>query len=131
MTAFTDYIQNYVGGLSGTLGWGAGQLDFIVTEALEAYGVDTEAEATDSKKAHALLRFKAVERILIDVSQDYDYKADGETFNRSQFFEHIEKMRSKAFVDAYPYLPQGEIDQGRMTFVDDPYSINGQIERDA
>jgi hypothetical protein len=125
------YVQSFIGGLSGTLGWGSDTINFVVEEALETYGVATEAEATDAVKVHALLRYKTVERILIDVSQDYDYKADGESFSRSQFFENIEKMRVKAFADAFPYLPQGEIEQGRITFVDDPYSIDGQKEHDA
>lgn len=131
MSDFTDYIQGYIGGLSGTFGWGQSTLDFINEEALEAYGVDTEAEATDTIKAHALLRYKAVERMLVDAAGDIDYKADGESFSRSQLFEHLNKMQTKALAQAMPYLPEGQIDQGRITYPDDPYSISGQVEHDA
>ena len=125
---FNNYVQSYIGGLSGTVGWGSGTIDFIVEEALEAYGVSTEAEATDSVKAHALLRYKAVERILVDVSGDFDYKADGESYSRSQFFAQVEKMRQQSLAGVLPYLFGGQITTKTLTFPDDPYSIGGQIE---
>ena len=129
--SFNTYVQSYIGGLSGTVGWDVNTINFVVTEALEAYGVSTEAEATDSVKAHALLRYKTVERILVDISGDFDYKADGESYSRSQFFEQVRKMWSKVSIDALPYLGSGQIVLRRVTFPDDPYSIQGQIEHDA
>lgn len=128
---FNQYVQGFIGGLSGTFGWPTETIDFIVTEAIEAYGVSTEAEATDSVKAHAILRFKTMERAVLEFSDAVDYKADGESFSNSQLPENLQKMYAKAFIDAYAYLPQGQIDQGRVAYPDDPYSIDGQIEHDA
>ena len=128
---FNQYVQGYIGGLSGTFGWDVNTINFIVTEAVEAYGVSTEAEATDSVKAHAILRFKTMERAVLEFSDAVDYKADGESFSNSQLPEQLQKMYAKASQDAYPYIDSNKIEQGRMTFPDDPYSIEGQIEHDA
>jgi len=128
MSDFTDYIQGYIGNMSGTLGWGMDTLNFIADEALELYGVATEAEADDVKKAHVLLRYKTMERILIDFSGDVNYRADGESFNLSDVPDRYMKMMAIAKAQALPYLPEGEITQGRVTYPDDPYSIDGQIE---
>lgn len=109
MSAYTDYIQGYIGNLSGTFGWGQETLDFILDEALTEYGVDTEAEATDTKKAHALLRFKTVERMLMDYAGDHDYKTDGESFSRNQVPERFREMWLSAKREAMPYLSTNRI----------------------
>lgn len=127
---FNQYVQSFVGGLSGTVGWGSDTIDFVVLESLEAYGASTEAEAIDSVKAHAILRWKTLERMFLDMSDEGKYSADGESFD-PRFVQNIEKRLDKARLEALPYLPQSEIEQGRMTFPDDPYSILGQVEHDA
>lgn len=109
MSDFTNYIVGYVGNISGTFGWGQDTLDFIVSEALLEYGVNTEAEATDLKKAKALLRFKTMERMLLDFSTKHDYKADGESFSANQVPERFLEMWKLAKRDATPYLSSGKI----------------------
>src|SRR5688572_22094073 len=121
MSANTDFVLSVIGGLSGTVGLGATQLQFIVDDALEAYGVDTEAEMTDTSKKNSLLRYftwvKVRDELLLDPS---NYSADGENFGFKP--ERLDKRVQDAFAKALPYLSGGEIEQGRLTFPDDPYS---------
>lgn len=108
MTTNTDYVQSYLGGLSGTVGWDINALQLAVDDAIELYGVDTEAEATDTKKLNPLLRYATARRILREASMDFDYSADDESFHRSQVSKQVaEFMVSDALVDALPYLDNG------------------------
>lgn len=110
MTANTDYIKSFIGSRLSSIGTGSfafsqDELDFVETEALELYGVDTAAEATDDYKMHTLLKLKALERMWIEVSDAIDHKTDGESFSNSQFAQMIEKLYKMAKKDAQPYLP--------------------------
>lgn len=108
MSANTDYIQSYIGGLSGTFGWNTDVLNFIVSETMEDYGVTDEADMTDTKKTHALLKYNTAERMMVEASANMDYRADGESFNASQAFAQIKTMYQQAYVGAFPYLPEDD-----------------------
>jgi hypothetical protein len=110
MTANTDYVKSFIGSrlsanVTGSFAFSQTELDFIESEALELYGVATAAEATDTYKIHTLLKFKALERMWIEVSDAIDHRTDGESFSNSQFAETIEKLYKIAKKDAIPYLP--------------------------
>lgn len=108
MTDNQTYVQGYLGGLSGTVGWDINALQLAVNDAIELYGVDTEAEATDTKKLNPLLRYATARRILREASMDFDYSADGESYHRSQVSKQVaEFLVSDALVDALPYLDNG------------------------
>lgn len=108
MTANTEYVQGYLGGLSGTVGWDINALQLAVDDAVELYGVSTEAEATDTLKLNPLLRYATARRILREASMDFDYSADGESYHRSQVSKQVaEYMVADAIVDALPYLNNG------------------------
>lgn len=108
MTDNQTYVQGYLGGLSGTVGWDINALQLAVNDAIELYGVDTEAEATDTKKLNPLLRYATARRILREASMDFDYSADGESYHRSQVSKQVaEFMMGDALVDALPYLDNG------------------------
>lgn len=110
MTANTDYVKSFIGSrlssiVTGSFSFSQDELDFIETEALELYGVDTAAEVTDDYKMHTLLKLKALERMWIEVSDAIDHKTDGESFSNSQFANTIEKLYKQAKKDAQPFLP--------------------------
>ena len=130
MSANTDFVLSVIGGLSGTIGLAATQLQFIVNDAVEAYGVETEVEMTDTAKRNALLRYftwvKVRDELILDPSA---YKTDGESFQFAQ--ERLDKRVQEAYRKASSYLSEGQIEQGVLTFPDDPYSIEGQTEHDA
>jgi hypothetical protein len=132
MTANTDFVQSVIGGLSGTFGnaWDSNLSQLVVNDAVEAYGVSVEADATDVVKLHALLRYFTWVRVRDELLLDPNsYSADGESFNFSR--ERLDKRVQEAFAKASPYLPEGQIEQGRVTYPEDPYSIQGQIQHNA
>lgn len=122
MTAFTDHVQGYLGGLSGTVGWDINSLNLVVSDALLLYGVSTEADATDTTKAYALLDYCAARRILREASMNHDYSADGESFSLSQVPESVAKfLLNEAWTVAFHYLPEGSTEVGSIDFGFDPY----------
>lgn len=132
MSDNTNYVQSVLGGLSGTFGnvWDTNMSQLVVDAALLDYGVDTEAEMTDTIKKKVLLNYETWVRVrdtlLLDPAV---FKADGESFDFK--VERLDKRVSEAKAKAMPYLPEGVIEQGRVSFVDDPYSIEGDVEHDA
>ena len=124
MTAGTDYIQTFIAGLSGTLGWDISALTAIVDEVLEIYPASVEADATDERKFHTLLKYKALERAMFDLAGDIDYSADGESFSRSQAFKQVQQMYKNMYAQAFPYLPadEGESEVGSVILSTNPYA---------
>jgi hypothetical protein len=105
MSDNTDYIKSFIGSrlsanVTGSFAFSQTELDFIEAEALELAGSDY-----DDYKIHTLLKFKALERMWIEVSDAIDHKTDGESFSNSQFASTIEKLYKIAKKDAIPYLP--------------------------
>lgn len=119
--ALIDFIESYVGKFGEYLGWGATEFNFIVAETLESYGVTTEAEATDTKKLHALARMKTWERALVESAQDYNFSADGASYSRNQVYEAVKQHYLNAILDAMPYLETYTIELGELNTNQDPY----------
>lgn len=122
MTAFTDHVQGYVDTLSGTLGWDTHTLDLVVADALLLYGVSTEADATDLRKAYCLLDYSAARRILRGVAMNHDYSADGESFSLNDVPKNVATyMFNEAWFNAFQYLPEGFSETGNIDAGFDPY----------
>ena len=121
MSANTDYVQSVIGMSSGTVGWGEVELQLAVDDAVEFYGVSTEAEATDTTKLNILLRLATWIRVRNQFAFDHDYKADGESFSRSQMFSQINQMVAEAKKKAIPYLTDSEIDIQNLDVGYSPY----------
>lgn len=130
MTANTDFVFSVIGSLSGTVQMGVVEAQLVVDDAIEVYGVSDEDDATDTVKLNALLRYfawsKVRDELLLDPSA---YKTDSESFQFA--VERLDKRVAEARSKAAQYLPESQIDQGRLDYPDDPYSISGQIEHAA
>lgn len=101
-----NYITANFGQVKSQLGWSDSlQISAITDKALEWYGVSTEAEATDTKKLHAIADLAVWRQALNDVSLDYDFSADNASFSRSQQSKMIMDNYSQALNDALVYLP--------------------------
>lgn len=105
MTTNTDYIKSFIGLRLSAIGTGSfafsqDELDFVEAEALELAGA-----TYDDYKLHTLLKFKALERMLIEVSDAIDARTDGESFSNSQFAATIKDLYKMAKKDAIPFLP--------------------------
>lgn len=102
--ALADYITSNFGQIKSQLGWSDSlQISAITDKALEMYGVDTEAEATDSRKLHALADVAVWRQALADVSLDYNFSADGASYSRSQQADMIRANLKTAVEDAVAY----------------------------
>lgn len=100
------YLVSYLGdNLAQQLEWttSASSFDFVMSEALRLYGVDTEAEATDLDKLYALSKVTLWEAVLREVSMDYDYSANGASFKRSQMVDQIKENLDSAITESMNY----------------------------
>lgn len=108
--ALSDYITANFRQVKTQLGWHDSlQVIAITDKTLEMYGVATEAEATDSKKLHALADIAVWRQALADVSLDYNFSADGASYSRSQQADMIRKNLDEATNNALVYLPNYSI----------------------
>ena len=126
------YINFSLGALTTETGWENLTYIFLAEEVWREMGITAEPTATDDiYKYYALLKYKALDHFRVELSTAYDYTADGESFNRSQMFAQVEKMAQEAKLQALQYLNVGQIEQGRVSFPDAPYTITGQVRHNA
>ena len=135
MTTISDiplgyaYINFCMGALSTETGWENLTHIFIVQEVWRVMGITAEPTATaDILEYYALLKYKALDHFKRELSTAYDYSDLGVNKRRSQMFTQVSELVKEAKREAQPYLVTGQIQVGRITFPDDPYSINGQME---
>lgn len=127
-----NYINFCLGGLTTETGWENLTYIFLAEEVWRIMDITAEpTETADIFEYYALLKYKALDHFQRELSTAYDYTADGESNRRSQMFDQVGKMAAEAKREALPYLPTAQIEQGRMVFPDDPYSIDGQVEHNA
>jgi hypothetical protein len=134
MSDNTDFVYKIVttSNLSGTFGntWDSNVSQVVVDDALLDYGVVSEADMTDTTKKKALLKYftwvKIRDMLLLTPSS---YSADGESFSFNK--DALDKRVAQAKAEAGKYLSNNQIQVGRISFPDDPYSINGQIQHNA
>lgn len=108
MTANTDYVLGWLGGISGSVGWDINAMQLVVDDAVELINASDEASASGMTGFNALLRYAAARRILREASMDFDYSADGESYHRSQVSKQVaEFLVADALTDALPYLDNG------------------------
>lgn len=134
MTANTDFIYSIVANsnLSGTFGntWDTNVSQSVVDNALLDYGVNAEADMTDTKKKKTLFKYFTwlqIRDMLLNAPQSYS--ADGESFSFNK--DLLDKRVAQAKAEAMPYLSVGQLQVNRVTYPDDPYSITGQLSHDA
>jgi len=109
MTLATYITANFAQ-VKSQLGWSDSlQIVAITDKALEWYGVDTEADATNTKKLHAIADLAVWRQALNDVSLDYDFSADNASYSRSQQSKLIMDNYNQAMNDALVYLPNYSI----------------------
>ena len=117
----SEYLIAYLGKLALTLEWDEADLDIVVTDTIEDYGISTEAEATDIKKLRLLGKVNLWKKVLTETSGDYNFSSDGGSFSRSQFYDMALKNYEIACNDALEYLPNYQIKVTDLSFANDPY----------
>jgi hypothetical protein len=123
------HINFCMGGLISETGWDTPAYIFITQEVWRVMGITSEpTDTTEQFKYYALLKLKALEQFKRELSTAYDFKDLGVEKKRSQMFAQLKELVKEAKQEAIPYLAQYQIQVGQISFPDDPYSINGQIE---
>lgn len=101
-----EYITANFNKIKSQLEWSDSlEIQAITDKTLELYGVETEVEATDSKKLHALIDVCTWRQALADVSLDYNFSADNASYSRSQQADMIRDNLQEAMVAAIVYMP--------------------------
>ena len=95
----SEYIPVYMGELYTYFNWGETQINFIISETLAAYGVDTEAEATDKTKLYKLCKIEVWRKAVNDCVQKFNFSADGASYSESQVYEHCKEQYFQAVGD--------------------------------
>jgi len=113
MTAPTSYTEDQLkgfmhrtlGAVASVLNWDVftNAYDEAAIETLLAYGVDTIAEATDMRKLRALARREVWRAVMHETVGDFDFSADGGSYNRSQIHAQAVTQFSRAADDALEY----------------------------
>ena len=101
-----DYFSLNFSKISSQLGWvDSLEITAIINKTFEAYGVTTEAAATDLIKLHALADVAVWRQALNDVALDYDFGADNANYRRSQQADIIRQNLAAAENAAIVYMP--------------------------
>jgi len=104
------YITSNFGQVKTQLGWSDSlQITTITDKAIEWYGVDTEAEATNAKKIHALVDVAVWRQVGNDIGLDYSFSADGASYSRNQAVENVQSKLDAAITEALVYMPNYQI----------------------
>jgi len=122
-TTFKEYLHIVLGAMAAGLGWtvGGGDYDEVVNETLLAYAVDDIAAATDIRKLRALGRYELWRAVVAEVAGDYDYRADGGDYKRSQVHKQAMAQLARAEEDALEYDSTYAVQVGTLTCDYDPY----------
>jgi hypothetical protein len=103
------YIDNTYGSIKSQLAWDSTDVSTITSKALQMYGVDEEGDATDDIKLEALVDVAVWKQVLADISLDYAFSADGNSYQRQQAVESVRKNLLAAETKAQEYLPEYQI----------------------
>jgi hypothetical protein len=84
--------------------------EFLISDILSEYGVDTEAEAVDLKKLYSITRYLIWKKILISYTTSFDFSADGSSYKTSQLYDFAKEQMMDCFISAAPYLKSYQIE---------------------
>lgn len=109
-TSYTEatlaaYMHATLGDVASALGWASGTASYgnAVDEALLAYGATDIATITGTEgiaKLRALARAESWRQVAAYTAADFDFTADGATYNRSQIHAQAVKALAQAEADA-------------------------------
>lgn len=120
--ALSDYITSTLGSVATIVGWDSADTTFITTNTLLAYGVATEAEATDLIKLHALCDIEVWKKVLAELAVKYDFASDGGNYRRNQMYESIKQLYLDAVTVGSHYSVIDAIGTGKLTDDTSPYN---------
>lgn len=124
--ALAQYMHTVLGAVATALGFdvSGGDYDEAVTETLFAYGVSAIASAADIQKLRALARREAWRLAMNETAGDFDFRADGGQYSRSQFHKQCKEAFESAELEALPYdTVRWAVEVGTVEDAYDPYAV--------
>lgn len=125
---FRAYLDTALGAVADVLGWttGAGDYDEAVNETLLAYGVDdiTSVRGRDNIRAlRALGRAEIWRAVVAETASDFDFRADGGDYKRSQIHTQAVEALRRAEDEAALYDDRYAVDVATFEPDHDPYAV--------
>lgn len=122
------FLLAELGNVAVALGWTAQpNVQPAIDEALLAYGVDEIADVTgrdNIRKLRAFARVEAWKLATNSLAGDYDFKADGGDYKRSQLHDQAVKALERAQDDAAEFdADTNVISRDAIEHIHDPYSM--------
>lgn len=132
-TSYTEatlaaYMHATLGDVASALGWAAGTASYgeAVNETALAYGVDditTIAGRDNIARLRALARVESWRQVMSYTAGNFDFSADGASYDRSQIHAQAVKALALAEADAMKYGAYGyEMVAQNVRDVHDPYA---------
>jgi hypothetical protein len=84
--------------------------EFLISDILSEYGVDTESQAVDLKKLFSITRYLIWKKLATSFSTSFDFSADGSSYKTSQLYEFAKDQMLDCFIEAAPYLKSYKIE---------------------
>jgi hypothetical protein len=126
-TELAAFMLAELGNVAASLGWSVQtNVQPAIDEALLVYGVDSIAEVSGRENIRKLRSFARVEawRLAVNsLAADYDFKADGGDYKRSQLHDQAGKALERAQTDAAEFdVSMNVIARDSVAHVHDPYA---------
>jgi hypothetical protein len=103
-----SYMVGRVKSIADLLGMTIEDFAESVNDVLVAYGVNDISEATDITKLRALAHYQAWVLIAEIATGEYQFSADGGSFNRKQIYDNAVATLERLRITYAPYLPSVE-----------------------
>lgn len=131
---FKQYLHTALGAVAEVLGWTVadGAYNEIVNETLLAYGVDSIASVSgrdNIRKLRALGRVELWRAVVSETATDFDYKADGGDYKRSQAHQQAKAALEAAQDEAALYDDRYRVVVDQVRHVHDPYAYYPDEDR--
>lgn len=132
-TSYTEatlaaYMHATLGDVASALGWASGTASYgeAVNETALAYGVDDITTITGREniaRLRALARAESWRQVMAYTAGDFDFSADGASYNRSQVHAQAKAALQLAEADAMRYGAYGfDVVVQNVRDVHDPYA---------
>lgn len=112
-TSLRDYMFHALSGYADFLGidgsldeW----FDSVVEDIYFELDIESQDEAENTRELYAVAKYKVFQKLLVDLSSNYSYSADGESFNRNQMFDNVQKLCNQYYTDAFQFLNSGYVE---------------------
>lgn len=127
-TELATFMLAELGNVAAALGWAVQtNVQPAIDETLLVYGVDSIAEVTGRENIRKLRAFARVEawRLAVNsLAADYDFKADGGDYKRSQLHDQAGQALERAQADAAEFdVSVNVISRDAVVSIHDPYQV--------